>query len=240
GVSCSDPIDCRAVGFDYDGSLDQTLNENWDGNTWFVTPTPDPAAADNVLSADSCFDPAHCTAVGDDGNGSGINRTLILSFTPTAPNEPTAVSAVGGDAQATVSFTAPSDNGGSLVTGYTVTATDKTTAVNGGQTATGSSSPIAIGGLTNGDTYTFRVSATNPIGTGPASVASPPVLVQAPPIAFGELTLKNGWTNAPLSTGNAAIASQSGIVYLKGAIATAGTNAVPFTLPAAFRPATAV
>jgi hypothetical protein len=57
---------------------------------------------------------------------------------------------------------------------------------------------------------------------------------------FTPLTLKNGWTNAPFSTSPAEVAAISGIVHLKGAIATTGTNPVPFTLRAAFRPATAV
>jgi hypothetical protein len=54
------------------------------------------------------------------------------------------------------------------------------------------------------------------------------------------LTLKNGWTNAPFGTSNAAVSNVSGIVHFKGAIATTGSNSVPFTLPKAFRPATAV
>jgi hypothetical protein len=58
--------------------------------------------------------------------------------------------------------------------------------------------------------------------------------------ALTPLTLKNGWTNAPFGTSNAAVSLVSGIVHFKGAIATGGTNPVPFTLPAAFRPATAV
>jgi hypothetical protein len=57
---------------------------------------------------------------------------------------------------------------------------------------------------------------------------------------FHLLTLKNGWTNAPFSTSDAAVANISGIVHLKGAIATGGTNPVPFTLPSADRPATDV
>jgi hypothetical protein len=52
--------------------------------------------------------------------------------------------------------------------------------------------------------------------------------------------LKNGWTNAPFGTSNAAVSLVSGIVHFKGAIATGGTNPVPFTLPKALRPATAV
>jgi hypothetical protein len=58
--------------------------------------------------------------------------------------------------------------------------------------------------------------------------------------SFTSLTLKNGWTNAPFATSKAAVRTISGIVHFKGAIATAGTNAVPFRLPSAFRPATAV
>ena len=54
------------------------------------------------------------------------------------------------------------------------------------------------------------------------------------------LTLQNGWTNSPFGTSAAAARTISGIVHLKGAIATTGTNPVPFTLPTAFRPATAV
>ena len=61
---------------------------------------------------------------------------------------------------------------GSPITGYTVTATDLTDATRGGQTASGASSPITIAGLTNGDSYTFTVTATNGVGTGPASAPS--------------------------------------------------------------------
>ena len=62
----------------------------------------------------------------------------------------------------------------------------------------------------------------------------------AQPAAFTQLTLVNGWTNAPFSTSNAAVKAVNGIVHFKGAIATTGTNAVPFTLPTAFRPASDV
>ncbi len=84
----------------------------------------------------------------------------------TAPGAPTSVSAVAGNAQAAVSFTAPASNGGSAITGYTVTSSP------GGLTATGASSPLTVTGLTNGTAYTFTVTATNAIGTSAASTAS--------------------------------------------------------------------
>jgi Trypsin len=54
---------------------------------------------------------------------------------------------------------------------------------------------------------------------------------------FTELTLQNGWTNAPFATRNAGAALVGGIVELKGAIG-GGSSAVLFTLPPELRPAT--
>lgn len=54
------------------------------------------------------------------------------------------------------------------------------------------------------------------------------------------LTLKNGWTGTSFGTASPAVRAINGVVHFKGAIATAGTNPVAFTLPKAFRPATAV
>ncbi|MDR3095196.1 MAG: InlB B-repeat-containing protein [Bacteroidales bacterium] len=84
----------------------------------------------------------------------------------TVPGAPTAVTATAGDGQATVSFTAPADNGGAAITGYTVTSSP------GDITATGAASPITVTGLTNGTAYTFTVTAINSVGTGLASASS--------------------------------------------------------------------
>jgi len=95
-------------------------------------------------------------------NGIGDPSSAVTPA-PIAPGAPTGISATGGNGSATVSFTAPSD-GGSAITGYTVTATP----AGGGTpiTATGTSSPITVTGLTNGTSYTFTATATNAIGTG--------------------------------------------------------------------------
>ena len=64
-----------------------------------------------------------------------------------------------GDGQVSVSFTPPASNGGSAITGYTVTAQP------GSITVPGTSSPIVVAGLANGQAYTFTVTATNAFGT---------------------------------------------------------------------------
>jgi len=82
-----------------------------------------------------------------------------------APDQATGVSASGGDTQATVSFTSPSDVGGAAITGYRVQSND-------GIGASGSASPITVSGLSNGTSYTFNVWAINPFGWSSPSDAS--------------------------------------------------------------------
>jgi formylglycine-generating enzyme required for sulfatase activity len=84
------------------------------------------------------------------------------------PGVPTSVSAVGGNGQAVVSFTAPSNAGSYVITGYTVKATSPSGEV---ISATGASSPITVTGLLNGGLYTFTVAATNSGGTGAAAAS---------------------------------------------------------------------
>ena len=118
------------------------------------------------------------------------------------PGAPTSASATGGNAQAAVSFTAPADNGGGTISGYRVTASP------GGLTATGSSSPITITGLTNGTAYTFTVAAQNEAGYGSESSASGSVTPTAGRVltvspAVGGVTSWNLDVNGPLSLSTA-------------------------------------
>lgn len=115
-----------------------------------------------------------CTILADQaGNGTILPATQVSqSFAVQAvlPGVPTGVSATGGASAASVAFTAPVFDGGRAVTLYTVTVSP------GGATVTGTSSPIAATGLSNGTAYTFTVAATNAVGTGPDSAASVAVI----------------------------------------------------------------
>jgi hypothetical protein len=94
----------------------------------------------------------------------------------TAPGAPTSVTATGGNAQAMVSFTAPANNGGSAITGYTV----KSIPAGGTDNIAGSPALThTITGLTNGTSYTFTVHAINAIGSSAESAASNAVMPSA-------------------------------------------------------------
>lgn len=58
----------------------------------------------------------------------------------------------------------------------------------------------------------------------------------ASPLAYTQLTLKNGWLPSPFSTRSPAVAKDSfGIVHFKGAMSN-GTTSNAFRLPSEFRP----
>ncbi|MBL8521415.1 MAG: fibronectin type III domain-containing protein, partial [Betaproteobacteria bacterium] len=136
--------------------------------------------------------PVTCTVFATNMNGNGPPSAASNSVTPTGvPGAPTGVGAAAGPGQATVSFAAPANNGGSPITGYTATC--------GTQSASGPGSPLTVTGLTPGMAVTCTVLATNAIGSGPASTPSAPV---TPPTVPGAPTL------AALVAGDAQITAQ--------------------------------
>ncbi|GLZ39298.1 putative Ig domain-containing protein [Actinokineospora sp. NBRC 105648] len=96
---------------------------------------------------------------------SPLSNTVVPYTVPTAP---TITAASAGDAQATLTWTAPTSNGGSAITGYVVTPY-----INGvaqaPQTFSGTALTQTVTGLTPGTAYTFTVAAQNAAGTGPPS-----------------------------------------------------------------------
>jgi hypothetical protein len=71
-----------------------------------------------------------------------------------------------GPNSASVSFSPPSSDGGSPITGYTVVSEP------GNISASGTTSPIIVSGLSSSILYTFTVYATNIVGNGPNSLPS--------------------------------------------------------------------
>ncbi|MFZ4549026.1 MAG: DUF1566 domain-containing protein [Bacteroidales bacterium] len=113
----------------------------------------------------------YCSNCGPEGVLQIFNGTDWVSITgaPSGlPGAPTIGTALPGNTQAFVSFTAPVNTGGTI-TSYTATSSP------GGFTGTlnqAGSGTITVNGLTNGTAYTFAVTATNATGTSEASSAS--------------------------------------------------------------------
>ena len=97
---------------------------------------------------------------------------VVVVFTK--PDAPTGVSATtGANASSVVTWSAPTSNGGSAITGYKVTA-------NSGQECTSVTTTCSFTGLTNGTSYTFTVNAINAIGISDTSTASVAITPSAP------------------------------------------------------------
>lgn len=102
------------------------------------------------------------------------------------PNAPTIGTATGGDVSASITFTPPTNVGGSAISSYSALSTP------GGFVGTAASSPVTVTGLTNGTAYTFAVWATNTYGPSAYSASSNSATPAAPPIGlFGGGTAGN-------------------------------------------------
>ena len=146
------------------------------------------------------------------GNSAPSNEA---NATPTGPpGAPRNFAAASGNAQITLTWNAPFNNGGSPITGYDIY--ESTTA--GGEnyasptTTTGAGANTAtISGLTNGNTYYFTIEAVNALGNSvpsgetratPATLPGAPTGVTPTVPRNGQVTLN--WT-APGSNGGSVI-----------------------------------
>ena len=143
-----------------------------------------------------------------------LDGTVTVSITSdpevvvvsTKPSAPTSVAATSyATAQSVVTWIAPSD-GGSAITGYTVTSS-------GGQTCTTVTTSCTVSTLLNSTAYTFTVTATNTNGTSSAS-SSASATTAGKPDAPISVTASAGGTqeslitwSAPASDGGSAITS---------------------------------
>ena len=84
----------------------------------------------------------------------------------TVPGAPTKVSAIAGNASATLTWTAPSSDGGAAITGYVIKAS------HGPVVKVGDITSDTVTGLDNGTAYAFTVAAVNSVGTGSSSAVS--------------------------------------------------------------------
>ncbi len=137
-----------------------------------VTGTP-PATSTTVsgLTAGSSYT---FTVKASNGAGTSPESAPSAPVTPSGasvPGTPGTVTAAARNAGALVTWTAPSSDGGSPITGYTVTTYFGVLPL-GATNVGGSTTSATVGSLTNGSSYTFKVTANNAVGASPASAAS--------------------------------------------------------------------
>ena len=167
------------------------------------------------------------------GNAASDQKTVGKSWTPGQPAKPTAEF---GNGQVTVTWAAPYD-GGSTITGFGVWTYQGGTLVSG-KVCTGgpTDTSCTVSGLDNGTAYTFRVTASNAIGSGPESddsdsttPSTTPAKPAKPTTSHGDTIVAVGWV-APDDGGSAIttydVATYDGGTLVPAAVCSATAPAV--------------
>jgi hypothetical protein len=137
--------------------------------------------------------------------GGGLAGVVLPYLT--LPGKPTGAVAAGYSGGAVVTWNAPANDGGADIAKYTVTSSP------GGKTCTTTGARrCLVTGLTNGTAYTFTVTATTVVGTGPPSdptAAMTPTPVPGPP---GSVTAIASNSSAIVSWAAPSVAGGSSII----------------------------
>lgn len=172
----------------------------------------------------------------------GLREVQLLA---TVPDSPTSLTATSGNAQVSLTWTAPGYTGGSAITDYAVqfSTNSGSTWTNVSRTASTTASQV-VSGLANGTAYVFRVAGINSNGIGTYTAASssvtpsagPPVTLSAPyGAATGSGTVGSPWvwqsgsgfssgTSAKLITATGAVTVQATLVNTGGGNCDAGES----------------
>jgi len=145
--------------------------------------------------------------------GEGLRSNEACATPATIPGPPTGLTATAGDAQVTLAWSAPADDGGSPIINYTI----HRGMAPGTETfliETGNILIFTDTGLTNGQTYYYTVAAKNAISEGPKSeeANATPMTVPGAPTGLlataGDGQASLSW-NAAASDGGSAITNYS-------------------------------
>ena len=175
---------------------------------------------------------ANVYAFGGDGRGPTSFSSSL--FSPRgAPGAPTGVELTPLDRSLGVVWTPPASDGGAEITGYVAT-----TASGESCAAAAEETSCAIGGLTNGRTYTVTVRAANDAGEGTSSqgVSGVPAVPPVPPSAPQNVSLSRGegvsivasW-DVPADDGGSAVTSYVGTLSPGGLECTVATTSCTFS-----------
>ena len=150
-------------------------------------------------------------AMNDSGAGAASPQSnAVTPLAPAAPSAPTGVHARPATGSALVSWAEEPNDSGSPITGQTVTpyvGGVAQTPVQLGATATSTT----VTGLTNGTEYTFRVTRTNGVGTGPAATSNP-VTPRATIFDFATPAVIDSGDSSPIELGVKFKADVDGLV----------------------------
>jgi len=157
---------------------DYTILYSTGGVIWTTFPHSASAATTATVTGLSngtgyMFQVAAVNAAGT-GTYSASSFAVVPGGSDTVLNAPSNIMGIAGNGQVSLSWTAPSDNGGSTVTDYTIQySTNGGVSWNNYVHLPSTATTATVTGLTNSTSYVFRVAALNAAGTGAFSDPTP-------------------------------------------------------------------
>ena len=211
-VTLTGPSGAQSVTATFDGDTDLAAGDPSNGTfrAAFTLPANSADGAWTVTSLTLTDGARHTATISAFASGPVLTVLGKGRAPATVPGAPKIGSARITTTTATVTWTAPADNGGAPITGYVVSAFRSDGTPAGTVDAAGTSATMP--NLPRGQTYTFTVAAKNTTGTGTASATSNAVTVPAvaPPAptrivaTLSDTTATITWTG-PTDNGGAAI-----------------------------------
>jgi hypothetical protein len=190
------------------GVLSIYLNGTRIGNTSFTTSITGTNASiglseTNEHQFSGYIDDLRVTAGSGSSRYTGATITAPSAAFPAPMSAPTSLAAAGGNAQVSLTWTAPSYIGGSAITDYSVqfSSNSGSTWTTFSRTSSTTASQV-VTGLTNGTAYVFRVAGINSSGTGTFTAASSSVTPSAAPAFSAIPTLTSNTSNGVAATNN--------------------------------------
>jgi hypothetical protein len=155
--------------------------------TFLVLDAPTDVGEDWILGTDAAIR-GHAYATSNFPAPGGVwNGLMMGAVIPMAPGAPTNLTAAPGNTSVTLTWTTPASDGGSPITGYKLY---RSTTSGGTYSLIASPSALTYTdtGLTNGQTYWYKVSAVNAIGVG-TNCSAVSALVSQPVSPAGDMTM---------------------------------------------------
>jgi PKD repeat protein/fibronectin type 3 domain-containing protein len=188
------------------GPCDDTWSYDYEANTW--TNMDPPWSPSGRYDLAMVYD-AQSDRIVIFGGQNSIEGTCQYQYPPAHPSSPRAFHANPADSLVELAWEAPSLNGGSVITNYTIYR-GAASGILALLTTVGDVLSYTDTGLTNGDTYYYQISAANAVGEGPRSgeISVTPITTSSAPHGFsatsGDARVDLSWEE-PYSNGGSSV-----------------------------------
>ena len=179
--------------------IEYSLNEDFSSSTTAEASTLSYTVSGLANGTLYYFRVAAVNSAGTGASGTAVSATPAPAAPATVPDAPTSLTATVADAEVTLNWTAPANDGGATIINYIIEYSLNED-FSSSTTAEASTLSYTVSGLANGTLYYFRVAAVNSAGTGASGTA-----VSATPAPAAPATVPDAPTSLTATAADAEV-----------------------------------